>query len=448
MRLIPMTRAAADTNPPADAPPPPDIWSSWERRLDFVVETMRDISRQTEPQRMVQAYTKRARQLMPTDGFVSLSRRDLAFPHYRVTRSHIWSGQHDPWANPERLPVFAGGVLGELIYGEVPRVVLDFNCPPDDPACEFLQEFRSLWAVPLYDQGLALNMVVLLRREPGAFARDIERLPEHVWMSNLFGRATHALVLGAEVRKAYDTVDAELQVVADIQRSLLPRELPTVPTLDLAVHYQTSRRAGGDYYDFFELPDGRWGFLIADVSGHGTPAAVMMAVTHSIAHTLHEEPDPPSKLLDFVNRHLSRRYTNGNGTFVTAFYGIYDPRNRTITYANAGHNPPRHKRAGSIVLGSLEGGINLPLGIDADENYADCAQRFWPGDALIFYTDGITEARARDGELFGPERLDRILLAGDSNAKALAAETIRAVEDFTGGAAPTDDRTLLVATVS
>jgi sigma-B regulation protein RsbU (phosphoserine phosphatase) len=145
---------------------------------------------------------------------------------------------------------------------------------------------------------------------------------------------------------------------------------------------------------------------------------------------------------------VPRRYTNGNGTFVTAFYGIYDPRNRTITYANAGHNPPRHKRAGSIVLGSLEGGINLPLGIDADENYADCAQRFWPGDALIFYTDGITEARAPGGELFGPERLDRILLAGDSNAKALAAETIRAVEDFTGGAAPTDDRTLLVATVS
>ena len=445
-----MTRAATDPISPAGTSEstPSDIWSSWDRRLDFVVETMRDISRQTEPQRMVQTYVRRVRQLLPTDGFVSLSRRDLAFPHYRVTRSHVWGGEHDPWANPERLPVFAGGVLGELIYGEVPRVILDFDCPADDPAWEFLRGFRSLWAVPLYDQGLALNMVALLRREPGAFARDVERLPEHVWMSNLFGRATHNLVLGAEVRKAYDAVDRELQVVADIQRSLLARELPKVPTLALAVHYQTSRRAGGDYYDFFELPEGRWGFLIADVSGHGTPAAVMMAVTHSIAHTLHEEPDPPSKLLDFVNRHLARRYTNGTGTFVTAFYGIYDPRLRTITYANAGHNPPRHKRAGSIVLGSLEGGINLPLGIDPDETYSDCAQKFWPGDALIFYTDGITEARSRTGELFGPDRLDRILLAGEADAKALATETIRAVEDFTGGAAPTDDRTLLVATVS
>jgi sigma-B regulation protein RsbU (phosphoserine phosphatase) len=445
MRHAAMDRAA--THPPAGTTPR-DLWSSWDRRLEFVVETMRELSRQTEPQRMVQSYVRRARELMPADGFVSLSRRDLAFPHYRVTRSHLWGTEHDPWKSPAKLPMLAGGVLGELMYGEVPRLVDDFACPPDDPAFAFLTGYRSLWAVPLYDQGLALNMVVILRRESGAFARDINRLPEHVWMSNLFGRATHNLVLNGEVRRAYDAVDRELQVVADIQRSLLPRELPRIPTLDLSVHYQTSRRAGGDYYDFFALPDGRWGFLIADVSGHGTPAAVMMAVTHSIAHTLHEEPDPPSKLLDFVNRHLTARYTQGNGTFVTAFYGIYDPRNRTVTYANAGHNPPRHKRAGSIVLGSLEGGVNLPLGIDADEAYSDCAQKFAPGDALIFYTDGITEARAPDGELFGTERLDRILLAGDATARELATETMRAVEAFTGGAAPTDDRTMLVATVS
>jgi sigma-B regulation protein RsbU (phosphoserine phosphatase) len=238
-------------------------------------------------------------------------------------------------------------------------------------------------------------------------------------------------------------------VVADIQRSLLPRELPRIPTMDLSVHYQTSRRAGGDYYDFFELPDGRWGFLIADVAGHGTPAAVLMAVTHSIAHTLNEEPDPPSKLLNFVNRHLCARYTYQNGTFVTAFYGIYDPRDRTITYANAGHNPPRHKRQGSIVLGSLEGGANLPLGIEPAESYADSAQKFWPGDGLIFYTDGITEARNPKGEMFGSERLDEILLSGDgaSTAADLCRRTIDVLNEFTEGRPPADDRTLLVATI-
>src|SRR6202041_1782999 len=125
---------------------------------------------------------------------------------------------------------------------------------------------RSIVAIPLYDQGLSLNMVVVCRRIPNGFNRQF--LPEHVWMSNLFGRATHNLVLAEELRKAYEAVDHELSTVAEIQQSLLPTSLPEIPTLDLAVHYQTSKRAGGDYYDFFPLPEGRWGFLMADVSGH------------------------------------------------------------------------------------------------------------------------------------------------------------------------------------
>jgi sigma-B regulation protein RsbU (phosphoserine phosphatase) len=288
-------------------------------------------------------------------------------------------------------------------------------------------------------------MVVIFRNEPGAFKRDT--LPEHLWLSNLFGRATHNLVLSDQLRGAYEAVDRELQVVADIQRSLLPVELPKIPTLDLAAHYQTSKRAGGDYYDFFELPDGRWGFLIADVSGHGTPAAVMMAVTHSIAHTLHDEPDPPSRLLNFINRHLTARYTNGKGTFVTAFYGIYDPKTRTLTYANAGHNPPRHKRSGQIVLGSLEGSLSLPLGIEPDEQYVDATQTFAPGDAVIFYTDGITEARNRQNGLFGLERLDQTLLSADFDAAEILDRVLKSVDTFTEGAPATDDRTLLVAKI-
>ncbi len=425
-----------------------EIFNSWQKRLDYFVDTMRELSRQTDPQGMVQVYGRRMRKLIPVDGMVSLSRRDLERPWYRITRTHAWGPDHNPWQRHASLPLLKDGILGELIYGDEPRVLDDFVPSPHDPAFEFLKDARALVAIPLYDQGLAMNMTVLLRNQARSFARDIERFPEHVWMGNLFGRATHNLVLTTQVKQAYETVDRELQVVADIQRSLLPRELPKIPTLDLAVHYQTSRRAGGDYYDFFELPDGRWGFLIADVSGHGTPAAVMMAVTHSIAHTLHDEPDPPSKLLNFVNRHLTARYTNGNGTFVTAFYGIYDPKHRTITYANAGHNPPRHKRAGRIVLGTLEEGLNLPLGIDADEQYVDCAQRFWPGDSLIFYTDGITEARSPAGEMFGSERLDQILLSGETSASAMCRHTIATLEDFTASQPPSDDRTLLIARVS
>src|SRR5690349_24930591 len=149
-----------------------------------------------------------------------------------------------------------------------------------------------------------------------------------VQTNNLYGRATHNLVLAEKVKEAYEAVDEEMRIVAALQRSLLPDPLPKIPTMSVAAHYQTSHRAGGDYYDFFPLPDGKWGILIADVSGHGTPAAVLMAVTHTIAHTYGGPPTPPGTLLNFVNRHLAARYTNGNGTFVTAFYGIYDPASR------------------------------------------------------------------------------------------------------------------------
>ena len=92
-----------------------------------------------------------------------------------------------------------------------------------------------------------------------------------MWLSNLFGRATSNLVLSEELQQANQALDREMKAVGDIQRSLLPARLPRIPTLDLATHYQPSQRAGGDYYDFFPLPSGKWGIFIADVSGHGTP---------------------------------------------------------------------------------------------------------------------------------------------------------------------------------
>src|SRR5262249_57089037 len=140
-------------------------------------------------------------------------------------------------------------------------------------------------------------------------------------VSKVCGRATHNVVVEEELRMAYNAVDREMRIVADIQRSLLPEKLPKIPTLDLAASYQTSRQAGGDYYDFFPLPDGKWGILIADVSGHGTPAAVLMAVTHSLAHTYPGPPTPPSAMLDYVNGKLADLYTGSGDTFVTAFYG-------------------------------------------------------------------------------------------------------------------------------
>ncbi len=417
----------------------------WRERLAFIVETMRDMSRQTDPQAMVRAYATRMRQVMPTDRTVSLSRRDLEPPRYRITRSSLWKEEINPWRDKDRLPVLSGGLLGELIYGDEPRIIDDIHIASDDPAAEYFAGMRSLIAVPNYDQGAALNMVVLMRKEPAAFQR--EQFPMWVWMSNLFGRATHNLVLSEEVKKAYEAVDYELKVVADIQRSLLPRELPNIPNLKLAAHYQTSRRAGGDYYDFFPLPNGHWGILIADVSGHGTPAAVLMAITHSIAHSFPGPPTPPGKMLDYVNRHLVSRY-NIQSTFVTAFYGIFDPVSRRIDYACAGHNPPRFKRCGGGGISALAGLDGIPLGIEANEIYRERTEQLQPGDQIIFYTDGITEATNAQGEMFGVARLDRVLNSCRDEASELLNAVLKALHEFTGGKPPADDQTLLVAKIS
>ncbi len=424
-----------------------EVHHDLDQQVAYVVETMREMSRLTDPQQVVQYYGTRIRKVIAADRFISLSRRGLERPKVLVTRSNLFDQSINPWRDRDKLPLLDGGLLSDMIWGDEPVVIDDLKIDPSDPGAFLFDGMRSLTAIPLFDQGTSLNMIVTLRKEPNSFNREV--LPEHVWMSNLFGRVTHNLVLSQEVRKAYDAVDAELHTVADIQQSLLPEQLPQIAGLDLAVHYQTSKRAGGDYYDFFPLPDGRWGILMADVSGHGTPAAVIMAVTHSIAHTLQGEPTPPSRLLSFVNEHLTSRYTGGKGTFVTAFYGIYDPRARTITYASAGHCPPRIRRAGNGILESLDQSRQLPLGIESDETYSDCTETLHKGDSIFVYTDGITESRSPGGEFYGLGRLDDVLLKTECHCAAeLLAAALRSVRDFTDGRAATDDRTLLAIAVT
>ncbi len=419
---------------------------NWRTRLETIVATMRDMSRQTDPQAMVREYGTRMRQLIPVDRSVALSRRDLEPPRYRITRSNLWKDEINPWKEKDRLPLFDRGLLGELIYGDEPRIIDDLVVDPGDPAAEYLAGQRSLMAIPNYDRGAALNMTVLMRSQPGAF--DREHLPEWVWTSNLFGMAAHNLVLSDELKRASILVERELKVVADIQRSLLPKVLPTIPTLDLAAYYQTSQWAGGDYYDFFPLADSKWGILIADVSGHGTPAAVLMAITHTIAHAVHGPLTPPGTMLGHVNQQLATRYTADSEAFVTAFYGIYDPLRRELTYASAGHNPPRLKRCEDGSVASLEAVGGLPLGMFADQDYRNATHLLVPGDQIVFYTDGITEATNHAGQMYGLDRLDEAL----ENCHLVASGLMQAVLDtwdaFTEGRPAADDRTLVIAKVS
>ncbi len=410
------------------------------------------MSAHTDPQAMVQQYGRRVRDFFGTTAFVSLSRRDLAPPSYRITRSSKWQGaQPDPWKERDKLPILSGGLLGELLYAGRPTLNNDFTPDPSDPAFEHLAGCRAYLAIPHYENAVATNMVVSLRPDAGGF--DPELVPELVWTSSLFGRATGSLVLSRQLAEANKALEREMGIVAAIQRSLLPATLPALPSLDLAAEYCPSTNASGDYYDFFPLADGRLGILIADVSGHGTPAAVIMAILHAIAHMRPGEPDPPSHVLTDLNAALAARYTINTGTFVTAFYAVYDPRNRRLTYSSAGHNPPLLLDGQTGAVGRLDRAQGLPLGVLDDSTYTDATTPLDPGDTLVLYTDGITEAHGPRGSgMFGEARLQETMyrcakLAPAAGAQAVIDELFSDVDAFAQGTPAADDRTVVVGRV-
>ena len=281
---------------------------------------------------------------------------------------------------------------------------------------------------------------------PPGIEIDRAMIPMMHWQAGLFGRGTQNLVLRNQLSAALAALDAELQTVGKIQRSLLPLELPRIGGFELATSYETSARAGGDYYDFFPLRDGQCGMFIADVSGHGTPAAVVMAITHALAHAQPGTHQPPADLLRYLNQRLTCSYTR-DGTFVTAFYAVLDPVARTLTYARAGHNPPRLVRGDQVL--PLDEINAIPLGILDEETYCQATVKLQAGDLLLLYTDGITEAMApatsgASRTMFGVERLDKLLLeCRTCTAAECIARILSALAAFTANAPQSDDQTLI-----
>ncbi|MBY0457886.1 MAG: PP2C family protein-serine/threonine phosphatase [Gemmataceae bacterium] len=415
---------------------------NWRARLGASADVMRELSRAADPQEMFNVFARRITQLFPFARQIGLNRRGLPHPEYRVSRFSLWKDPVNPWKESHRLPVHHGGLLSELLYAGEPRVIDELTLEPDDPASEYLAGQRSLLAIPHYEGGAPTGMVVVTRDDADVFPRD--RVAEMLLLSNLFARATQAVVLSQAAKEAFDGLDYELRSIAEIQKSLLPAHKPKVPHLDVAVHYQTAMRAGGDYYDFFPLPNDRLGVLIADASGHGAPAAVLMAVAHSIAHTRPEPPQRPGEFLTYMNAHLTRRYTRPTGSFMTAFYAVFDPVNGTLSYASAGHNPPRLLRCVDGFKLALNRAQKLPLGIKPDETYLEQTLPLFPGDQVVFFTDGVIEAVNTEGDVFGSDRIDEELESCPATAGALLRAILASHELFTAGTVPADDRTLVV----
>jgi len=238
-------------------------------------------------------------------------------------------------------------------------------------------------------------------------------------------------------------MNQELALAWQVQAGFLPENLPDVPGWQLAATLEPSRQTSGDFYDLIPLPDGRLGILIADVADKGMGAALYMVLSRTLIRTCaaqhHTRPDC---VLKAANRRILVDIQTDQ--FVTVFYGILDPASGTLTYCNAGHNPPYLLAQNGATVQALRR-TGIPLGMFKDVNWEQRKVRLAPGDVLVLYTDGITEAQNQRDEFFGEERL---LEAAQANlarsAQDVQCALMAEVREFVGDAPQFDDITLMV----
>jgi sigma-B regulation protein RsbU (phosphoserine phosphatase) len=240
----------------------------------------------------------------------------------------------------------------------------------------------------------------------------------------------------------------ELALAGAVQTSFLPREVPDLPGWQLAVTLRPAGETSGDFYDLQFLPNGRLALLIADVVGKGVGAALYMALGWTLFRTYAEQhPSAPDRVLDAVNRRLLME-TRSN-QFVTVFYGILDPDTGRLDYCSAGHCPPYLVRDCQSTPGSADiqelVGQGVPLGMFSRESWPVQCVQLDPGDVLVVYTDGITEARNNQKAFFGEERLMETLLAHRADqGQQIECAIMEAVDKFMDGSIRSDDITLAV----
>jgi sigma-B regulation protein RsbU (phosphoserine phosphatase) len=195
-------------------------------------------------------------------------------------------------------------------------------------------------------------------------------------------------------------LDREAEEARSIQQALLPKSSPYIPGFVISGRSVPARAVGGDWYDFIPFPDGRWGLVLADVSGKGTAAALLMSATRGVFRSLAEACCTPSEVLTKLNRLLVEDFPAGK--FVTMVYAVLDPATRTVVFANAGHLRPLFiDNEGEHFLDTERG---LPLGLSCGD-YSETSIQLSEGSRLVFYSDGITEAENVNGEEYGASRL-------------------------------------------
>ena len=262
------------------------------------------------------------------------------------------------------------------------------------------------------------------------------------FLVTLIARQRNRLI--AEVRRQRDEYEHDLLLAAQVQRQVLPKP-PVCPDLELAAAMQTAQLLGGDYYDFFQISENVVDVVIADVSGHGAAASLLMPSLAVALRLRARELSGPAAIIKDLDQVL-QSITN-SATFVTMFYARFDQANKTLEYANGGHNPPLLLRSKTGQSVQLEAGGPI-MGILKDAQFTNTVVALDPGDILTLFTDGVTEQENEAGEEFSISRLEDVVRSKQTEpAAALVADITEAVSTFAGTKAQADDLTVVVVKI-
>ncbi|MHC4126811.1 MAG: PP2C family protein-serine/threonine phosphatase [Planctomycetota bacterium] len=428
--------------------------TSGNPRIPVLMEMVGALSRARGPRDVLKVFSSRE-ELYGPRGYVSVSTRGLPPGHYRMTDVIDLAGSYDlaladPLLNIQELPVHRGGFFGRIIGTTFPELFHHLDVRNDPVVGDALAGYRSLMSIPLLDDGEPVNWTVFLRQDPEGFS--VDDLEQAILRVNLVGTAVKNALIARDLHRAHAQIRDEVEHIAAIQRALLPQPIPDIPGLSIAASYQTFDQAGGDYYDFRPLrrdddgsvvdPNGPWSVLISDASGHGPAAAVVMAMLHAILHAYPHQQCGPAEMLEHANQHLaSKRIEN---SFVTAFLAVYDPTTRRLTYARAGHDPPLFRSAGTgASIRRLDDVGGAPLGVLSPMRYDEATVLLQPGQTLLLYTDGVTDARGPDGSMFGVGGIERALASCAGEPGRVVASIADPLSRHEGGIRPGDDQTIV-----